>query len=301
MKKKKLKRPSPAAAFIALTALAAMLAMFWPSAGGPEEAARRRPKVGATIFPLYDIARNVAGDEMEVILISPPGASPHTFELRPSDLRKLKDATAIYAIGHGLDDWVADLASASGADTVIVDRGIVILQSAEEGGDDPHYWLDPDNAARIAGTVAEDLAGRFPDSFEALQRNLDAYLEQLRRADAAAAALLADLPSRDIVTLHDAWYYFSRAYDLNVAGTFEPTAGREPTPQYLAALQAAVAASRVRTIYAEPQLDTMSLRPFARDNGLTIAVLDPAGGTAGRDSYIKTLLYNADTIGKNQR
>jgi len=303
MNNKKRQRLDPAAVFLVIAALAALGVVFWPD--GRQPVVSGKPLAGATIFPLYDIVSHVAGDEVGVILLTPPGASPHTFEPRPSDLRKIKGAAVIYAIGHGLDNWVTEMAAAGGAAAVVVDRGIDILpargEEAGSGGGDPHYWLDAANAAKIAATVADDLARRYPASAGQLRRNLDGYLKELAQADAAVRAKLSGLDNRDIVTLHDAWYYFARAYGLTIAGSFEPTAGREPTPQYLAALQEAVRSSGVRTVYAEPQLSVMSLKPFAQDNGLAIVTIDPEGGLPGRDTYISLLLYNADIIRENQR
>jgi len=297
--------PSPAASFLFITVLTTLLIIFWPGSAAPDASEPGRPKVGATIFPLYDIVRNVAGADADVVLLTPPAASPHTFEPRPSELRSVKGAGAIYAVGHGLDDWVAGLGEAAGVETVIVDRGINLLRSpdadAEHDGRDPHYWLDPANAALIAANVTDDLGRRFPASAAAFRRNLEAYLGELDETDGRIRDLLADLPNRDIVTLHDAWYYFARAYDLNIVGSFEPTAGREPTPQYLAALQRAVTVAQSRTLYAEPQLSTQSLAAFTGDNGLTIVIIDPVGGGAGRGSYVELMLYNARIIRENQR
>jgi zinc transport system substrate-binding protein len=293
-----------AAIFLAVMTAFLALLIFWPEnrpaadAGAGGNAAR----VGATMFPLYDIAKNVAGDAVEVILITPPGASPHTFEPRPSDLRRLQGAAAVYAIGHGIDDWVGEMARGAGAAPVVVDRGVEILKAAgEEIGDDPHYWLDISNAKKMAATIADDLASRFPQAAGQFRLNLKSYLAQLVQADGRLKASLGGLVNKNIVTLHDAWYYFARAYDLNVAGSFEPTAGREPTPQYLIALQTAVARGGVRTIYSEPQLSTQGLESFVRDNGLNIAVLDPIGGIEGRDSYIKMMTYNARVIQEKQQ
>jgi zinc transport system substrate-binding protein len=70
-------------------------------------------KVVATIFPIYDIAKNIAGDKAKVVNILPPGASPHTFEPKPSDILALQDASLIFVIGHGLDDWIVGLANSS--------------------------------------------------------------------------------------------------------------------------------------------------------------------------------------------
>jgi len=302
MSKNSWKKMPIAAVFMAAMVLLSSLIIFWPETRPASEARTNAKRVGATIFPLFDIARNIAGGQVDIVLLTPPGASPHTFEPRPSDLRRLQGTAAVYAVGHGLDDWVGKMTEAVGAEPVVVDRGIDIMQAADgEEGDDPHYWLDMGNAAKIAGTIADDLSTRFPGSADQFRRNLNGYLAELAQADGRLRSVLGSLSNSYIVTLHDAWYYFARAYGLNIVGSFEPTAGREPTPQYLAALQAAVARARARTLYSEPQLSTQGLGAFIKDNGLTTAVLDPIGGTADRDSYIKMMSYNARVIEENQQ
>ena len=68
---------------------------------------------------------------------------------------------------------------------------------------------------------------------------------------------------QNIVTFHDAWYYFSDEYGLNIAGTFEPTAGREPTAQYLIDLISEIQNHGVTTVYYEPQMSVNSVKNFA--------------------------------------
>src|SRR5215467_1443726 len=94
-------------------------------------------KVAATIFPLYDLVRQVAGPAVEVILLVPPGTSEHTFTVKPSTIRAITGCRAIFAIGHGLDDWVARLAREAGVPrTIVVDTGIPLRRGDnEEHGD----------------------------------------------------------------------------------------------------------------------------------------------------------------------
>src|SRR5262245_51727173 len=122
--------------------------------GAPPQAASL--KVAATIFPLYDLVQHVAGPSVEVILLVPPGTSEHTFTVRPGTIRAITGCRAIFAIGHGLDDWVARLAREAGVPrTIVVDTGIPLRRgsSEEHSGShagartmsqeavDPHYWL----------------------------------------------------------------------------------------------------------------------------------------------------------------
>jgi ABC-type Zn uptake system ZnuABC Zn-binding protein ZnuA len=276
---------------------AALLAgLLWAISAGLAAGEDGRPRVAATIFPLYDIARHVAGPVVDVLLILPPGASPHTFEPTPSRVRALAGAQAVFVIGHGLDDWAARLARSAGvARVVVVDRGVTLRREAG-GAVDPHYWLAPANAKAIAETIAGEVEGLVPARRSEIRRALASYLDQLGAAEAEARGILADLPLRRIATFHDAFGYFAEAFGLEVAAVFEPYPGREPGPRFVAEFQRQVRASGVRTLFAEPQLSLDPLRPLARDLGVTLSVLDPLGGVAGRDSYLELLRFNARQV-----
>jgi len=260
-------------------------------------------KVAATIFPLYDIVKNIAGDQIEVVLILPAGASPHSFEPSPSLALKLQGTQAVYQIGRNLDDWAAPLAENAGAEVITVDQGIATMPSHDEDeGDavDPHYWLTVHNAKIIAENIAADLSIRFPDQAETFTTNLVNYSTKLDELDSEIRTELKDLPNKNIVTFHDAWYYFSDEYGLNIAGTFEPTAGREPTAQYLIDLISEIQNHGVTTVYYEPQMSVNSVKNFAADYNIELRILDPVGGQAPYDSYINLIKTNVSTLQNNK-
>ncbi len=292
-------------------------------------------KVGATIFPVYDIARQIAGEEFEVVLLLPAGASPHTFDPQPSVVRGLEGARAVFAIGHGLDQWSKNLTDSLDIPRVVVDGHIELRESHhEEHGDghndhghnddthedghhdhtdeheeheegdhghehgpiDPHYWLSLENGAHIAENIAEEL-GRLDSENKALyQARAEAYGAELDSLRDELRDDLSPLGNRNIISLHDAWFYFADAFNLSIVGTFAPSAGKEPTPQYLERLQEEVLEQGVQVIFIEPQLSTDSIRAFANDNALDIAVLDPLGGVEGRQSYIDLMRYNVEQV-----
>jgi zinc transport system substrate-binding protein/manganese/iron transport system substrate-binding protein len=252
--------------------------------------------VAATIFPVYDIARQVAGTTADVVLVLPPGASPHTFEPTPGSIRALGGARALFAIGHGLDDWAARLAQGAGVPAVVhVDRGIALRRTAREGVD-PHYWLTAANGQAIARTIAAEVGRVAPGRRGEIDAALSAYLARLDAADADVRRLLAGLPTRAIATFHDAFGYFASAYGLAVVATFEPYAGREPSPAFVIEFQRTVRAAGVRVVFTEPQLSIDALRPIARDLGVMLAVLDPLGGLPERETYIDLLLFDARAV-----
>ena len=261
------------------------------------------PSVAATIFPIYDIAKNIAGDSIKVTLILPPGADAHSFEPSPSLLKELNDTKVIYAVGHHLDEWAEVLADSVEAEVLTVDKGVRLRTStdkSDEGPYDPHYWLSVPNAEIIAARIAEDLTIRFPEKKETINTNLETYLKKLVTLDEENRLVLANLSNRNIVTFHDAWYYFADEYSLTVAGTFEPTAGREPTPQHLAELVSKIREAKVKTIYYEPQMSIAGYENFANDYDIELKVLDDIGGVTPYDSYINLIKTNVSTLQNNQ-
>lgn len=206
--------------------------------------AASRLKIAATIFPLYDLVRNVAGPAVEVVLLLPPGASPHTFEPRPGTMRALTGSTLLFAIGHGLDDWALRVAQGANVQqTRLVDQHITLHPSTHEHHDhehtakpsqtaqrhaeaqvsmDPHYWLSITNAVRIVHTIADTLGELDPAAREDYRQRATAYVEHLQRLDTELRRLFTDLPHRQLATFHPAFGYFVDAYELQVVATFEP-------------------------------------------------------------------------------
>ncbi len=259
-------------------------------------AAAETPRVAATIFPLYDIVREVGGPAIAPVLILPPGASPHTFEPRPSSAKAIARAAVLFKIGHGLDDWAAQLAEGSGVRRVVTVDGGVRLRRFAGGDVDPHYWLACENGRTIARSVAAELANLLPTERTGIEARLAAYLGRLESSDAEIRKILMNLPSRSIAMLHDGFGYFADAYGLKVAAVFEPSGDREPSPRAVAEFLRRVRAANVRAIFAEPQLSQDAIRPIAGDLGLPVSTLDDLGGVPGRESYVSLMLFDARQI-----
>jgi len=290
-------------AAFAVIAILVAVTVFRPSGRRSEN---EPPIVAATIFPLYDIARHVGAGVVDVKLILPANAEPHTFEPTPDAMKSIASARAVYAVGHGLDAWVRPLADASNVPTVTLDLGVALrpADGSIEGvvdGYDPHYWLAAANAKIMAGTVAHDLTDRFPNQAAVIAKNLIAYGAELDRADAEVRRLLANLPDRRLATFHGAYGYFAAAYGLEVAATFEPFPGREPTPRYLADLSTKVKAMNLKVIYHELAFNAAAVQTFATENNLTLGELDDLGGAPGRMSLEDILVYDAQSIANHQR
>lgn len=296
-------------------------------------------KVAATIFPLYDITQKIAGDEFEVVLVVPSGASPHTFDPQPSLIKELQGAQAVFAIGHTLDNWSSVIAESIDAPVVTVDNDLHLRATVEEheehteedihgehinshnedylddnhdghevdhtddeheghdhGPIDPHYWLSLRNAEQIAVNIAEELSELDPKNSNIYSDRAKAYLTELEALEMELKDNIGMIPNKNIMAFHGAWYYFAEEFNLNIIGTFQSSAGKEPTPQYLEELQHAVEDHNVSTLFIEPQLSQESIQSFANDHNLSIATIDPLGGVEGRNSYIELMRYNVEQV-----
>ena len=280
---------------------------------GPEPAAEK-PKIAATIFPIYDIVRNIAGDKMEIIGILPPGAGPHTYGVSPRQVRELEGVGVVFSVGHGLDDWIDTLIETlPNVKKVVVDKGVhlIELSSDEERegrergdlahrdkGGNPHYWLSIENGKSIARNITAEVIKLDPAGESEYAANLDAYLSQLDSAGERIKEKIAGLPTKKIMTFHDAWVYYADEFGLEIVGTFEPFPGKQPTPKYLARLYDEVGRHGVTSLFSEPPLSSETVASFVSDMGLKLYVLDPLGGVEGRAGYIELLEYNTEVIVK---
>jgi zinc transport system substrate-binding protein len=275
----------------------------------PKNLNTNQDKVSVTIFPIFDIVRNVAGDEVEVVLILPPGASPHTFDPTPQEIKEMVGSQAVFAVGHGLDSWVSKISESAGVEkTIIVDKNINLttFELDDEDGShvsgelltnfNPHYWLSVKNANQIAGQVRDELVLLFPDKQVEITSNYKKYIARLNLLDSQITEELSELDSLDIATFHNAWWYFAKDYDINIVATFEEFPGEAPTAVYLKNFQEDIRESETKVIFAEPQFSTSPLEPIANDLGVSISTLDPIGGVNQRATYEDLMRYNLNQI-----
>jgi ABC-type Zn uptake system ZnuABC Zn-binding protein ZnuA len=280
------------------------------------EVSPEKPVVAATISPIYDLVRIVGGEDVDTRLILSPGSSPHTYEPTPSIIKELHGSTVIFQIGHGIDSWVSSITnSLPDTSVVVLDRGVSLRLTTESHDHeheeeevveeevyesvDPHYWLDPTNASYMVDTIVQSLSQIDPAHEDAFVRRAAEFKDELARKDVEWQLVMQGIANKRLITFHDAFGYFADHFGLEVVATFEPFPGKEPTPQYLVHLKEEIEEHGVKTLYLEPQLSATSLQTFARDNGLTLAVLDPEG-SSDRAGYLEMIEYNVKTIVENQ-
>jgi len=275
---------------IIIIILIALVAGYFLIRNTPKVIDSGKPKLAATIFPLVDIVRVIAGDSFEVVQLLPSGASAHTFSPTVDQVRSMQGVKQVFAIGS-IDSWVLDLVKDQPqANLIEVSSGIKLRPS------DPHYWLSYTNANIIGKNVLAVLISAYPDQSVAFVQR---YSEWSTRVDAdrqAALQKVEKVKMKNIVTFHEAWEYFADDLGLKVVGSFEPFPGQEPTAEYLAILQHVITDNNIKIIYTEPQLSDASIKSLAVDLNVKLKILDPQGGVEGRNSYLELMRYNVEQV-----
>ena len=260
----------------------------------------------ATIPPLGFILREIVRDTGAVAVLLPPGASPHTYEPRPSDAAAAQGSAALVFDDSLLDGWAARLAPRRRIEmfALVPAANRLRLPSMREnvaGAPDPHFWTDPTVVGAIIPALTDSLCAIDAPACTRYRANAAQFTDSLRALDTELAAVLGPLRGRAVVLFHPSFQYLLARYGIRVAAVVEPAPGKEPTPRDIEALAAAAARAGATTIFTEPQLPRRPAEVIAEVARLHLAELDPLGGTPGRDSYAALLRYNAAVLRENVR
>jgi zinc transport system substrate-binding protein len=258
------------------------------SEGNASGNATEKIKVAASIAPLGDFVRAVGKDRVEVMIVIPPGAEPHTFEPTPSLMVKISQADLYVMNGAGLEFWIARLLEAN-RDLYVVDssRGIDLLkENAQEI--DPHIWLSLRNAEQQVQNIAAALSEVDPDGSDLYSKNRDDYIEKLRALDQELNRSFASAEKKIFVVHHPAWTYFARDYGLRQIPLMENE--KEPGPKYLGHVIDLAREENITTIFVEPEYNPKAAEVIAREMAAKVVSLDPLAegylenmGLAGRE------------------
>ncbi|MBZ5496141.1 MAG: metal ABC transporter substrate-binding protein [Acidobacteriia bacterium] len=258
-----------------------------------------RVPVVASILPLADFARQVGGERVQVEVLVPAGASPHTYDLTPAQLKAVTRARVLVLNGVGLEFWAGKVISAADnphLTVVTVSEGLKILSGdADEPGGNPHTWLSPVDAMRQAEKIREALVTADPAGAEIYRANADRFQRELRRLDEEIRTAVAGFSSRRFIAFHAAWSYFAADYGLEETAVIERSPGQEPSPAEIAAIVRKAREIKARVIFAEPQFSTKAAEVIAEESGARVLLLNPLGRPPDY-RYLDLMRYNLSQI-----
>lgn len=274
-----------------------------PSAAPAGAAAR--VNVAASISTLAALVKTVGGDNVDVTSIVPVGVSAETYDPAPQDLVKISKAQVIFENGAGLELWLAKvLRSAANpqAPVIVLSLGLPVAGATTPGGPgNPHLWLDPRYAQDYVRKIAAALRQVDPTDAQTFSVNEKVELQRLVQLDSWISAQIATIPpeQRNMITFHDAWYYFDRRYGIRDIGAIELSPGQEPSAKYLSSLIDLARANHVRAVFAEPQFSPKLAQQLATSAGIkTVSNLydDTLGTTPELQTYEGMLRYDVRNI-----
>ncbi len=292
-------------------ATAVLLSLVLPPGCARKEVSPR-VQVTCSIFPLGDIAENIGGQHVDVHVLIPPGASPHTFEPSAQEFKIFASARVFIVVGAGFEFWAEKLVTSSSSESLVVVRasdGLELIPLAahddreepthREHGN-PHIWLDPVVASGIAHRIGRALAEVDPEHAGEYTENANQYASMLDSLDREIRKVVEGFTTLEYVAFHPAWSYFARRYGLREVGIIEESPGREPTPKELKRIVDDIRRFNIRAVFAEPQFSPKAASAIAEEAGVEVLLLDPVGGKGlpERDSYLKLMRYNLNVMRK---
>lgn len=224
-----------------------------------------------TIPPQAEFVERVGGERVQVIVMVPPGFSPHTYEPKPSQLKEVEEAEIYFAMGSGIDFEIAWLNKLRE-----INRAMLIVNCSEgiqRIDRDPHVWLSPRNAKIIVNNVYKTLVQVDPANKEYYRENLGAYLQELDDLDGEIKTLFSNVTNRIFIVYHPSWGYFARDYGL-IQIPIERE-GKEPTAASIAALIEQAKRLNIKVVVVSPQFNVKSAKVIADEIGGKIIFVDP--------------------------
>lgn len=280
-------------------------------------AAEANVRVLTSIKPLQLIAAAVQDGVAVPEVLLPPGASPHNYALRPSDVRRVQEADLLYWIGPDMETFLPRVLSGRSKASVPVESlpGMHLRHftaSTEHHDDDEdehdhdhrpgsvdaHLWLSSVNARVIAAKMAADLSQADPANAARYESNVNAFDERLDALDAKIKQRVAGISGKQYFVFHEAFDYFEEAYGLKHAGVFAVSSEVQPGAQHVAAMRARLTEFGKTCVFSEPPLRPRLADTLSAGLPVKLAELDGLGGytPATAQGYEQLLSKLADDL-----
>jgi ABC-type Zn uptake system ZnuABC Zn-binding protein ZnuA len=268
--------------------------------------------VVTTSTDLKALVEVVSGDRVQVESLASPLQDPHTLDLKPGQIARLRAADLLVRIGLDHEPWLAR-AVRTAADPRLVAGGphdldasahVDLLQAETprlresgaahvHGFGNTHYWLDPENARPITGDIEAALVRLQPGDRPVFEANRRRFLARLDERLADWQRRMAPYKGTRVVTVHDSWPYFARRFGLVVVATVETAPGLPPTPATLATLPQQMRDAGVKVLIAEPYSNESVVSQIATRSGVRRVTLVPSvGADSGAIDYLALFEVN---------
>jgi zinc/manganese transport system substrate-binding protein len=287
------------------------LTLLWfvlTGAGGSTLAAEAPVRVVVSFSILEDIVREVGGSDIAVASLIGRDANEHVFEPSPDQVRLLAQAQLFVVNGLGLEGWLTRLVQSARyrGPVVVAAEGIIPITTTEAGqtatSPDPHAWQDVQNGVVYAENIARALASTDPGHAAAYQQRSVHYRAELEALDRKVRETMAALPAekRRVITSHDAFAYYGRAYGITFLAPEGINTESEPSAKTVAALIRQIRREGIRALFLENISDPRLMQEIARETGASLGPPLYSDALSGPDgpapTYIRMIEYNTAAL-----
>lgn len=260
--------------------------------------------VVATTKPVYDFTTWLCqGTDIQVTqLVTESLSCLHDYTLQVKQMRAIESADAIVISGAGLEDFLEE-ALRGNASVIDASQGIDLICGGDEHHhddhdghhheNDPHIWLDIENARTMAQNICTQLQAIYPHTANQIEANMQMLTEKFDELDAYGKSQLTNLSCRDLITFHDGFAYFAAYWDLHIVHSLEEESGSEASAAELKELISLVNTYQLPAIFTEENGSTSASYVVANETNIPVYALSMCMSDA---DYFTSMRYNIDTI-----
>ncbi|KGQ61615.1 zinc ABC transporter substrate-binding protein [Gallibacterium anatis 7990] len=257
-----------------------------------------------SVRPLGFIASSIADGVTKTQILIPAGASPHDYNMKPSDAKRVRDAEFVLWIGKDIDAFLEKSIAQRDATSVLTISKLAGIESllgetsahdhdhdhhhsTNELEQDWHVWFSPKISEQVAEQLAQQLTQLYPQHQAKIATNLETFKQQLTTTNQQITQQLAEFKDQGFYVFHDAYRYFENAYGLQQTGYFTINPLIAPGAKKLAKIKEEINEHKVKCLFAEPQFTPKVLQTLQQSTNVKIGQLDPMGEkiALGKGSY----------------
>jgi zinc/manganese transport system substrate-binding protein len=278
-----------------------------------QSAADKPLRAVASFSILGDLVRQVGGEHVAVDVLVGPGADAHVFQPTPAQARQVAQAQVLFSNGLGFEGWMSRLLKTAGykGKQVVVSQGIAPLKEAGHGGHshghshggvDPHAWQNPRHVITYMDNIAKGLCEADAPRCDTYRRNAAAYTVQLQALDAEIASAWTAIPAaqRKVITSHDAFGYYAKAYGVTFLAAQGMSTDSEASAKGVGQLVRQIKKDNIKALFVESISDPRLIEQIGRETGVKPAgelfsdSLSDANGAAA--TYVAMMRANTAAL-----
>lgn len=268
------------------------------------------PNVVVSIKPVHSLVASIMKGVGEPNLVVDGVASPHTYQMKPSDATRLQSADIVFWVGHDLEKFMEKPLETLGAKARIIELGeapgLIKLPTRESGTFEPHadeaahhdgeegeeeidmhFWLHTANAKAMAAQIEKTLVDADPANAQHYAKNLSDLNASLDSLSQEIAQTVAQIKDKPFIVFHDAYQYFEKEFGVTIAGSITVAPENMPGAARISEIHKKVKDLKTTCVFAEPQFEPKLITVVLEGTNARTGTLDPEAGAlpAGENLY----------------